>query len=69
MDAEECRSEASFGVEESNGSSLSNGDSNSTTVRTTEGCSPSDGKKRKRISPKPSPKVSDGKQFSYLEIH
>lgn len=62
MDAEECRSEASIGIEDSNNSStLSNGDSNSTSVKTTEGRSPSDRKKRKRISPNSSPKVSEGK--------
>lgn len=63
---EECRTEASIGVEysESIHGSSEDENTNSASIKTpaqAEGCSPSQRRKRKRISPHSTPKVADGK--------
>ena len=63
---EECRTEASIGVEysESIHGSSEDENTNSVSIKTpaqAEGCSPSQRRKRKRISPHSTPKVADGK--------
>ena len=63
---EECRTEASIGVEysESMHGSSEDENTNSASIKTpaqAEGCSPSQRRKRKRISPHSTPKVADGK--------
>lgn len=63
---EECRSEASIGIEysESVHDSSDEENTNSTSVKTAaqvDSCSPSERKKRKRISPHSTPKVTDGR--------
>ena len=63
---EECRTEASIGMEYSvsvHGSSDDENTVNSTSVKTAaqgDSCSPSEKKKRKRISPHSTPKVAEG---------
>lgn len=67
MAMEECRTEASIGIEYSegvHGSSEDENTTNSTSVKTAaqaDSCSPSERKKRKRISPHSTPKVAEGK--------
>ena len=69
MAMEECRTEASIGIEYSesvNDSSEDENTANSTSVKTAaqgDGCSPSERKKRKRISPHSTPKVAEGTSF------
>ncbi|XP_068740030.1 cell division cycle 7-related protein kinase-like [Montipora capricornis] len=62
---EECRTEASIGIEYSNSIDGSSQDenTNSTSVKTAgqiDGCTPSQRRKRKRISPHSTPKVAEG---------
>ena len=62
---EECRTEASIGIEysESVHDSSEEENTNSTSVKTAaqaDSCSPPEGKKRKRISPHSTPKVAEG---------
>lgn len=66
MAMEECRSEASIGIEysESVHDSPDEENTNSTSVKTAaqvDSCSPSERKKRKRISPHSTPNVADGR--------
>ena len=66
MAMEECRTEASIGVEysESIHGSSEDENTNSASIKTpaqADGCSPSQRRKRKRISPHSTPKVADGK--------
>lgn len=66
MAMEECRTEASIGVEysESIHGSSEDENTNSASIKTpaqAKGCSPSQRRKRKRISPHSTPKVADGK--------
>ena len=63
---EECRTEASIGIEysESIDGSSEDENTNSASVKTTtqvDGCSPSERRKRKRISPHSTPKVTEGR--------
>lgn len=65
MAMEECRTEASIGIEysESVHDSSEEENTNSTSVKTAaqvDSCSPPEGKKRKRISPHSTPKVAEG---------
>ncbi|KAJ7334538.1 Cell division control protein 7 [Desmophyllum pertusum] len=65
MAMEECRTEASIGIEysESVHDSSEDENTNSTSVKTAaqvDSCSPSEKKKRKRISPHSTPKVAEG---------
>ena len=65
---EECHTEASIGIdysESAHTSSLGNGANLSLkTVGQVEGCSPSEKRKRKRISPHATPKVAEGRSKS-----
>ena len=66
MAMEECRTEASIGIEysESIHGSSEDENTNSASVKTTgqvDGCSPSEKRKRKRISPHSTPKVAEGR--------
>ena len=63
---EECRTEASIGIEYSDSIDGSSQDenTNSTSVKTNgqvDGCTPSQRRKRKRISPHSTPKVAEGR--------
>ena len=70
MAMEECRTEASIGIEytESVHGSSEDENTNSTSVKTVgqangcrDGCSPTEKRKRKRISPHSTPKVAEGR--------
>lgn len=70
---EECRTEASIGIEYSDSIDGSSQDenTNSTSVKTNgqvDGCTPSHRRKRKRISPHSTPKVAEGR-FKVFEEH
>lgn len=63
---EECRTEASIGIEFSDSfhGSSDEENTNSTSVKTVgqaDGCMPSEKRKRKRISPQSTPKVAEGR--------
>jgi len=72
MAMEECRTEASIGIEYSEsvrGSSEDENTANSTSVKTAaqaDSCSPCERKKRKRISPQSTPKVAEGSLLNSL---
>lgn len=66
MALEECRTEASIGIEfsESDHDSTLGENTNSTSVKTAaqgDSCSPTEKRKRKRISPHSTPKVAEGR--------
>lgn len=74
MAMEECRTEASIGIEysESDHDSSEGENTNSTSVKTAaqvDSCSPSEKRKRKRISPHSTPKVAEGRSKSLIIYH